>query len=283
LTRTVPAPGSDAEYIERFVEAGWDVTLVDDNEIRDVGRDVVAGFDLVLVSSSVDSGKISWRLRKAPEPVVVAEHRLFKSFHFTATSGSTVGLTSVTRKLTIVDPASPLVAGLTGEPLVLRKAKPLNYAMVGGEVHVAAVAKDDADQAVLFSFDAGDELATGEIATGRRVGIHMGQPLPGLSTGEGWLLFDAAVAWASDMEAPSIAPNDFPPIEASSGTHLGANVSKGASANRYEAIQQFEAQLGRQLSIINRFQEFSAGLTSSFYWERLHVADGPMRKSGRWR
>jgi hypothetical protein len=32
--------------------------------------------------------------------------------------------------------------------------------------------------------------------------------------------------------------------------------------------------VGRQLSIVNRFHEFSAALTSTFYWDRQHIADG---------
>ena len=214
-----PLPGDDQAYLDRLRETGWNVTVIDDDRIRDNGKNVVSGFDLVLVSSTVFADRIRWRLRTAPEPIIVAEHQLFDNFRFT-TSSSRVGLTSSSRKIDVIAPNSPLAAGFSGETFVSITAKPQNYGRVGGDAHVVAVAKDNNDQAVLFSYDEGDALATGDLATARRVGIHMNQVLPKLTNPDGWRFFDAAVAWASGMAPPSNEAPVFPPIAPSSGAHL---------------------------------------------------------------
>ncbi len=58
------------------------------------------------------------------------------------------------------------------------------------------------------------------------------------------------------------------------GTHFGANASKRGSSSQYDSILAFERDLGRRLSVINRFHEFSAGVTSDFFWDREHIDDG---------
>ena len=75
-----------------------------------------------------------------------------------------------------------------------------------------------------------------------------------------------AAAIETGRSLASIAPD--------SGALLGANVEKGEQDTRYDAVVVFEDLLNRNIAIINRFHEFSAGLDSSFFWDRRHIEDG---------
>ena len=78
--------------------------------------------------------------------------------------------------------------------------------------------------------------------------------------------FQPAAAIETGRSLASIAPD--------SGSLLGANVEKGEQDTRYDAVVVFEDLLNRNIAIINRFHEFSAGLDSSFFWDRRHIEDG---------
>ena len=79
-------------------------------------------------------------------------------------------------------------------------------------------------------------------------------------------VFQAAAANGAERSLGPIAPD--------SGALLGANVEKGDLDTRYDGVLAFEDLLNRNISIINRFHEFSAGLDSSFFWDRRHIEDG---------
>lgn len=284
ISRSVPVPQADQPYVNRLRNLGWNVVLVDDDEVRSFGKGAVSGYDLVVISSTVFPSKIAWRLRSAPEPIIVAEHRLYPSFHFTGDSGSQFGLTRSLNSVGIVDSSSPLAGGFNGTIFVSSTAKEMNFGVVGSSAEVVATASGANNQAVIFAYDTGDNLASGEKAKGRRVGFNMSQAMPRLANTNGWGLFDAAVAWASSQSPTTTQPNTpntpsgGPTIGGTSapaqGALLGANVSRGDNSSRYEAVVAFENRIGRDLAIINRFHEFSAGLTSTFFWDRQHIADG---------
>lgn len=280
VTRTSPAPGSDQPYLQHLRDRGWNVTLITDDRIRNVGRSAVSGYDLVVVSSSVFADRIESRLRDAPEPIIVAEHDLFPAFGLTGStkntrSNSDWGFTTASRRLNIVDPNHPIAAGLRGQIFVSTKAKPMNYGRAGSDAYVIATAKDSSSQDVVFAYESGDRLANGQVARGPRVAIYMNQKHPGFANRDGWAIFDAAAAWASP-NAPSGSSfvASFNSIALDNGTLLGGNIDKENYDSRYESVLAFERQIRRKLDFVNRFHEFSAGLTSSFFWDRKHVEDG---------
>ena len=169
VTRDVPAPDADSFFVERLTEKGWDVTPVDDDEIRASGRNAVAGYDLVVISSTVYPNRIQDSLRSAPEPIVIAEHQLFPAFGMSGSSGGDRGTTSPSKRIKIVNPINLLAAGFDGEVYVSTKAKSMNFGKPGPDAYVIAAAEDSDDQAVIFAYEAGGELADGEIAAGPRV------------------------------------------------------------------------------------------------------------------
>jgi len=91
------------------------------------------------------------------------------------------------------------------------------------------------------------------------------QPEQGNTTASEEIQLSAATQ-TSVPRALTIAPDH--------GTLLGANVAKEQHDSRYEGVLAFERTLGRDVAVINRFHEFSAGLDSSFFWDRRHIEDG---------
>lgn len=275
VTRSVPVPGADAAYVEHLTKQGWNVTAIDDDEIRDSGRGVISGYDLVVITSTVYSQRIKWRLRKAPEPIIVAKPELFPAFGLSGTNSGDRGYTKSSRKVRIVNPVNPMAAGFSGQVYVATKAKPMNYGKVGPDAYVIATARDSTAQPVIFAYEAGGRLINGEIASGPRVGFYMSQSHPGFANRDGWALFDAAAAWASP-NAPEGNPasDNYDPIAPDNGAIVGADVAKESFASAYDATLAAERKVGRKFDIVNRNHEFSAGLNSAFFWDRKHIEDG---------
>ena len=276
VTRAVPAPGADQPYVDHLRGQGWNVTLIDDDRIRDSGKNAISGYDLVVISSSVFPQRIGSRLNKAPEPIIVMEKDLFPNLGLTGTQSSQSGYTTASRKLSIVRPNHPLAAGFSGEVFVSTKAKPMNYGDVGSDAIVIANAKNSTKQAVIFAYRAGDKLANGQVASGARVASYMSQSHPRFANRDAWALLDAAAAWLSPNAPDGQADNPTitNSIAPDNGTLLGANVSKENFKTRYDAVRGFENSIRRGLDIVNRFHEFSAGLSSNFFWDRQHIKDG---------
>ena len=155
----------------------------------------------------------------------------------------------------------------------------MNYGDVGSDALVIANAKDSSSQAVIFAYDAGDRLANGQVASGPRVAFYMSQTHPRLANRDAWALFDAAAAWLTS-NAPDVPDDPDDPvtpggtIAPENGTLLGANVSKENFSTRYDAVRGFENSIRRGLDIVHRYHEFSAGVTSTFFWDRQHIEDG---------
>lgn len=275
VMRSTPAPFSDQAYMQHLSERGWNVTAIDDDRIRDNGAAVISGYDLVVITSTVYWQRIRWRLRNAPEPIIVAKPELFPRFGMTSFASGDRGFTSSTRKVRITQPVHRMAAGLSGEVTVAIKAKPMNYGKVGSGATVIATARDSSSQAVIFAYGTGDRLANGETAKGARIGFYMSQQHPGFANRDGWALFDAAASWVAPRAPDTTSPPDeFEPIAVNNKILIGADVAKENFSSGYTATFNAERQIGRKFDIINRNHEFSAGLTSDFFFDRKHIADG---------
>jgi len=275
ITRNIPLPGADRAYVQHLTERGWNVTPINDDRIRNSGRNAINGYDLVIISSTVYPDRIGSRLLNAPQPIIVAEPFLYPSFRMTGTGRAARGQTAASKKLTISNSRNPLAAGFDGDVFVSTKAKPMNFGQAGADAIVVATAAGTPNRPVIFAYEAGARLVNGQIAAGPRVGFYMSQSLPGFTNRDGWALLDAAAAWATP-KAPNPINTSLPPepIAPNNGTLLGANVSKENFSSRFQAVRGFERQIRRKLDIINRFHEFSAGENSSFFWDRRHIEDG---------
>ena len=172
-------------------------------EVEVVAAAAVSGSDaadkaLVVVSSTVNSGQVHTKFRDVAVPVITWEAWLYDDLGLTP-GGTDVGYGRIENvdSLVVTTPGHPLAAGLAGivglvpTPGFLRWGAP-----VAGAVVVATV-NGDPSKALIFGVESGAQLL-GLTAPARRVGLPFYDDSPAVLTAEGWALFDAAVAWATE-------------------------------------------------------------------------------------
>ena len=170
-TNLIPA---DREYRDWLNDAGFAVTAVDDGAAGTTNLD---GFDVVVVSASVDARAIGTWIADVEAPILSNEPYIARRLGF----GS--GGTNLRRQRTIriVDPGSPLADGNSGTVTIT--SAPADVVGVRGvdrNVDVVATAAASASVATVVSVEAGTLLRTGA-APARRVGFFLGTTTP-LST-----------------------------------------------------------------------------------------------------
>ena len=197
--------GGDPHLIDRLENTlGYTVVLADDD---DASFDL-SGVDLVLVSASVSSIKISDTFRDASIPVLSIELNIWDDMEMTSAQTSYESQT----QLDIVDAGHPMAAGLdVGLVTVTGSAEIFFSGTVGPNAEVVATIADQRNQqAAIFGYNASVEMLNGFTAPARRVGFFTNTDGPSTFDSNGWALFDAAVQWAqaevlrggSDASAP---------------------------------------------------------------------------------
>jgi hypothetical protein len=155
-------------------------------------------WSLVAISSTVlaeelmeVSEQLRTRFRGLAVPVMVWEPMLYEKMGLI--SGSTYGAdwgTRPTGRITIVDPAHPIAAGLRGTVEV--GPGQLSF---GRRTDAVATIEGDPDRAALFACEAGELMPDGSRAAARRVGVFLFNETAAGLTEAGARLFDAAVLW----------------------------------------------------------------------------------------
>jgi len=189
----------DAAIEARLTGQGSTVTVIDDNALTAGDGD---GKDVVLVSQSVSSGAVGTTLTTSATPIVVWKPSLYDDFELTAAGahGTTTGQTDID----IVDPAHLIAAGLTGTVSVYTAAKKTTYGTPGPAAAIVADTAGGATTPVIFTYDKGDLLASGNSAAGPRAGFYFDTNGPAVATTDGWALFDATLGWANAQTAPVV-------------------------------------------------------------------------------
>jgi hypothetical protein len=188
-----PSPG-DAVLIDRLRGRGFEVSFASDVAVTAAS---VAGQDLVLVSSSAESGPLGTKLRDVTLPIVCLENGAFPTMGFAATGlavdyGSTFNQTTVE----IVAGAPPaLTASLTGSVTITAAPSELGWAVPPASALVAATLAGEPTHAALFAYATGAEMV-GLVAPARRVGFAIRETAAANLTADGLSLFDAAVTFA---------------------------------------------------------------------------------------
>lgn len=171
------------------------------------------GFDLVVISSTLNSGTVRNKYEATPVGLVNWEQALFRQAagEFNMSVGGATG-NNVT-SITINNPASPLAAGLSGTISVFNQPSTtqLGSGALGAGVSLVASAADGdaAGSAAIFAADVGDALlgdGTAEnpaTAAGRRVMFFIQDSSFDNLTPEGVALFNAATDWAAGIPEPS--------------------------------------------------------------------------------
>jgi hypothetical protein len=194
VTNGTPAlSAGDMVMVDRLHGRGFVVTFTTDVAAT---PDVVAGQDLIVVSSSAESGPLGTKIRDVAIPVLCIENGAFPTMGLSGTTlatnyGSTFNQTAVT----IADGAPSLAGGLSGSVTIAAEPAELGWAQPSADAVIAATMADDPTHAMLFGYPAGAAMP-GLAAPARRVGFAIRETAAAHLTADGLALFDAAVTYA---------------------------------------------------------------------------------------
>lgn len=183
----------DAAVIDRLEDMGMEIELVDDNDVQTSDAE---GKDLIVISSTVSSGKVNTKFRNTAVPVVVWEAWLYDDFKMTGTgSNANFGNYGTTSQVVIEAADHPIAAGLSGNVEIFGNNQNVAWGKPGAGATVVGTLNVDDSRALVFAYESGAEMV-GLAAPARRVGLYLtNNSAPNLSD-NGWAIFDAAILWA---------------------------------------------------------------------------------------
>lgn len=191
---------SDAGVKARLESLGWQVTVVQAPASTTANAD---GKQLIITSSTVNSGDVGVKFRDVAVPVINWEQALQDDYRMTGnTDGTDRGTLAGQTSINIVKADHPLAAGLsTGVKTVTTAAQDYSWGAPGKTAVVIATVADDPARAVIYGYDKGAMLVDGTTpAPARRVMLFSGNNGFAAYTEDALKLFDAAVIWASGIQ-----------------------------------------------------------------------------------
>jgi hypothetical protein len=193
LPPALPTAG-DTVMAGRLKALGFAVTFASD---KTVSATSVAGVDLIVISSSAESGNLGTRLRDVAIPIFCVENGQYPNQGMTP-AGVGAGEDSVLAQtaVTVVAAASPLAAGLTGSVTISSKAGELGWGAPPAGATVAATVVGQTSHAAIFGFAKGDQMV-GMTAPARRAGFAIREDLAANLSTDGIKLFDSIAAWVA--------------------------------------------------------------------------------------
>jgi hypothetical protein len=193
---------SDAAIKARLESQGWQVTVEQAPSSTTASAD---GKQLVIVSSTVNSGDVADKFRDVTVPVVMWEQAVQDNFRMTGdVDGTDRGTQTAQTQINIVNNTHPLAAGLPlGLLTVVSNAQDFAYGAPSANAVVIAQMADNPARAVIYGYDTGALMIDGTTpAPARRVMLFPANNSYVLFTPEAVALFDAAVQWASGIMPP---------------------------------------------------------------------------------
>ncbi len=199
LPTAIPTPG-DNVMAERLRAHGFEVTVVADTTVT---AQMVAAADLVLISSSAESGNLGVKLKNIAVPIFCVENGQYPNQGM-APAGKGTGEDMVANQaaVAILNPASPLAGGLTGSVTISSKAGDLGWGAPPATAMNVATVVGQPTHSAIFAFDKGDQMV-GMTAPARRAGFAIREDLAANLSADGIKLFDSILAWvAPDATLP---------------------------------------------------------------------------------
>jgi hypothetical protein len=198
------ASASDNAVAARLEERGYAVAFKRLTAPGQAAASDAAGKQLIVISETVASTNLGTAYRSVAVPAIVMEPAGFDEMAMTAegfgTSQGVVEAIAGETRISIVDGAHPMAAGLSGTVTVTDPAGKFSWGVpAAGAVTVASLAGDPT-RAAIFGYLTTATMADGSQAPARRVGFFSADITPSRLTSHGWQLFDAAVAWATAAE-----------------------------------------------------------------------------------
>jgi hypothetical protein len=186
------ATAGDMVMLGRLTARGFKTTLFSDAAVTAA---MVAGMDLIVISSSAESSPLGTKLRDVAIPMLCVENGQYRNQGMTgSSSGTNWGEETDQTAVTIRPGASELVGAATGTVTISRMAGPLGWGLPAATAIKGATVAGKADRSAIFGYAKGDQMV-GMVAPARRAGFAIREALAANLTSEGIALFDAVLDW----------------------------------------------------------------------------------------
>jgi hypothetical protein len=188
----IPLGSGDAAIQTRLTGKGYDVTLVKDTNLASV---TTVTTTVVLISHTATPSDITTKFRDTARPVMVCQPSIFANMGLTDGAPLSQGSSLLSySSLVINSAAGELAAGLSGTVTVLQSSANLNYGVPNDQALTVASFPGLSGYWAIFAYSTGAQMYN-LAAPARRVGFFLGANHATDLTANGWLLFDAALAW----------------------------------------------------------------------------------------
>jgi hypothetical protein len=159
---------------------------------------------LVAISSTVASADVAAKFRTVTVPALVWENAVLDDMGMVSTTTGNFGTTATQTSLVIANSTDPMAAGLSGTIVASTASGAFTWGKPNANATTIATVPGDTTQAAIFRYASG-AVMPGLTAPARRVGFFLGDTTAATLTADGWKLFDAAVAWATNQStSPSV-------------------------------------------------------------------------------
>ena len=220
ITATATGTVDDRSIAELLTDAGFVVTIADDNTIN-TGRVITE--DAVVVTATAVATRIKSALTELPVPVVNFEALLHDDLGLTAAGSANRGERGLFTAIDVIDPDHPIVEDLDlvgdlTEVITIRSR--LTFGRPGDDADVVATVPNDETRPVLFSYETGTTMANGQAAPARRAGLFLTTSADGRLNEVGSALVANTVSWALGL-----LPPPPPPEPVTVTDHTGRNTN----------------------------------------------------------
>jgi hypothetical protein len=182
------ATAGDEIMIGRIKAHGFaEVVVVSDAAVT---AQSVTGSDLVVISSSAESGPLQAKLKDIPIPVLCVEDAEFTKMGMASAGDHTAGITQV------VIVGGPLVGTASGTLTISTKPGELGWATPAASAIKGATLPGDGNKLVVFGYEKGAQM-TSLAAPAKRAGFAIREQLAANLNADGIKLFDSILEWVS--------------------------------------------------------------------------------------
>jgi hypothetical protein len=185
---------SDMTMIDRLTSRGFMVTVRTDMAVRD---DDAEGKGAVLLSGSTSLANIMASFPQAPDlevPMLAMDENLEPFLNLTALADTDHGTTNGTQVAILGNAPDALKAGLSGTVTVFTVEFNISWGVPGPDAQRVATVAGNPNEAALYVYDEGDDMANDEEAPAKRAFFFVrDSPTANLMTEDALKLFDGVV------------------------------------------------------------------------------------------
>ncbi len=192
----------DAQVMSMLEGEGFEVTVKHDREVASWHSN---GKHLIVVSSTVHSGRVGSKFTHVDVPFITWESYLYDDLHMTGRKrGTDYGFGGSTTTIELTDSTHTLAAGYSGAVAVSTTASQLRWGKPNAHAKVMAWLPGHTERAVYFAYDRGAALVNGMAAPARRIAFHMFQEGDASTVAPAtWHMLQASIQWAVGADTTS--------------------------------------------------------------------------------